>query len=53
MAAHFSAAIINGADPGNGDPVFIAGRAMKRNGRLVNFDIDRAYSLPSRRTIPF
>jgi cytosine/adenosine deaminase-related metal-dependent hydrolase len=35
-------AVVIGADTGNVDSVFIAGRAMKRNGQLLNVDLDRA-----------
>ncbi len=38
-------AVVVGADTGNVDSVFIAGRAMKRNGRLLNADLDRARGL--------
>jgi len=38
-------AVVVGADTGNIDSVFIAGRAMKRNGQLVNADVDRARKL--------
>jgi cytosine/adenosine deaminase-related metal-dependent hydrolase len=38
-------AVVVGADTGNIDSVFIAGRAMKRNGQLVNVDVDRARKL--------
>ncbi len=38
-------AVVVGADTGNVDSVFIAGRAMKRNGQLLNVDLDRARRL--------
>jgi cytosine/adenosine deaminase-related metal-dependent hydrolase len=38
-------AIVVGADTGNVDSVFIAGRAMKRNGQLLNADVERARKL--------
>jgi cytosine/adenosine deaminase-related metal-dependent hydrolase len=38
-------AVVVGADTGNVDSVFIAGRAMKRNGQLLNVDLDRARKL--------
>ncbi len=38
-------AVVVGADTGNIDSVFIAGRAMKRNGQLVNVDVERARKL--------
>lgn len=38
-------AVVAGADTGNVDSVFIAGRAMKRNGQLVNVDLERARKL--------
>ncbi len=34
-----------GADTGNVDSVFIAGRAMKRNGQMLNADLERARRL--------
>ncbi len=38
-------AVVVGADTGNVDSVFIAGRAMKRSGQLLNVDLDRARKL--------
>ena len=38
-------AVVTGADTSNVDLVFIAGRAMKRNGQLLNVDLDRARRL--------
>jgi cytosine/adenosine deaminase-related metal-dependent hydrolase len=38
-------AVVVGADTGNVDSVFIAGRAMKRNGQLLNVDLERARSI--------
>jgi len=38
-------AVVTGADTSNVDSVFIAGRAMKRNGQLLNVDLDRARRL--------
>jgi 5-methylthioadenosine/S-adenosylhomocysteine deaminase len=38
-------AVVTGADTGNVDSVFIAGRAMKRNGQLLNVDVERARRL--------
>ena len=38
-------AVVVGADTGNVDSVFIAGRAMKRNGQLLNVDLNRARQL--------
>ncbi len=38
-------AVVTGADTGNIDSVFIAGRAMKRHGQMVNVDLDRARKL--------
>ena len=38
-------AVVVGADTGNVDSVFIAGRAMKRNGQILNVDLDRARKL--------
>lgn len=38
-------AVVVGADTGNVDSVFIAGKAMKRNGQLLNVDLDRARRL--------
>lgn len=38
-------AVVIGADTSNVDSVFIAGRAMKRNGELLNVDLDRARQL--------
>ncbi len=35
-------AVVVGADTGNVDSVFIAGRALKRNGYLLHVDLDRA-----------
>ncbi len=34
-------AVVVGADTSNVDSVFIAGRALKRNGQLLNVDVDR------------
>ena len=33
------------ADTSNVDSVFVAGRAVKRNGQLVDVDLDRAFGL--------
>ncbi|HLZ60467.1 MAG TPA: amidohydrolase family protein [Ktedonosporobacter sp.] len=38
-------AVVVGADTGNVDSVFIGGKAMKRNGQLLNVDLDRARKL--------
>jgi 5-methylthioadenosine/S-adenosylhomocysteine deaminase len=38
-------AVVVGADTSNVDSVFIAGRAMKRNGQLLKVDLDRARRL--------
>jgi 5-methylthioadenosine/S-adenosylhomocysteine deaminase len=38
-------AVVVGADTGNVDSVFIAGKAMKRNGQLLNVDVERARRL--------
>ena len=38
-------AVVAGADTGNVDSVFIAGKAMKRNGQLLNADLNRARQL--------
>lgn len=38
-------AVVTAADTSNVDSVFIAGRAMKRNGQLLNVDLERAYKL--------
>ncbi len=38
-------AVVVGADTSNVDSVFIAGRAMKRNGQLLNVDLDRVRTL--------
>ncbi len=38
-------AVVVGADTSNVDSVFIAGRAMKRKGQLLNVDLDRARRL--------
>jgi len=38
-------AVVTGADTGNVDSVFIAGRAMKHNGQLLNVDLERARRL--------
>ncbi len=38
-------AVVAGADTGNVDSVFIAGKAMKRNGQLLNVDLKRARQL--------
>ncbi len=38
-------AVVIGADTGNVDSVFIAGRAMKRNVQLLNVNLDRARKL--------
>lgn len=39
------AAVVVGADTGNVDSVFVAGRALKRHGQLLNVDLDRARRL--------
>jgi cytosine/adenosine deaminase-related metal-dependent hydrolase len=38
-------AVVIGADTSNVDSVFIAGRAMKRNGQLLNVDVQRVRKL--------
>jgi len=38
-------AVVVGADSGNVDTVFVAGRAMKRSGQLLNVDLERARKL--------
>ncbi len=38
-------AVVWGMDTSNVDSVFIAGKAMKRNGQLLNVDLDRARRL--------
>jgi 5-methylthioadenosine/S-adenosylhomocysteine deaminase len=40
-------AVVAGADTGNIDSVFIAGRALKRHGQLVGVDLDRVRLLAS------
>jgi len=44
-------AVVVGADTGNVDSVFVAGRAMKRNGQLLNVNLERAAGWPSKRAI--
>ena len=39
------AAVVIGADTGNVDSVFVAGRALKRNGQLLNVDLDHVRKL--------
>ena len=34
------AAVVHGAHAGNVDTVMVAGRVLKRHGRLVNVDLD-------------
>jgi len=38
-------AVVTAMDTSNVDSVFIAGRAMKRNGQMLNVDLDRARRL--------
>ncbi len=38
-------AVVWGMDTSNVDSVFVAGNALKRNGRLVNVDLDRVGKL--------
>ena len=38
-------AVVVGADTSNVDSVFVAGRAMKRHGQLLNVDLDRVRKL--------
>ncbi len=38
-------AIVGGAHPGNVDSVFVAGRAMKRHGKMLNVDTRRVLEL--------
>jgi len=38
-------AVVWGMDTSNIDSVFVAGKALKRNGQLVNVDLDRARKL--------
>ncbi len=38
-------AVVVGADTGNVDTVFVAGQALKRNGQLLNVDLERARGL--------
>lgn len=41
-------AIVGGAHPGNVDSVFVAGRAMKRHGKMLNVDVKRVLQLAER-----
>ena len=38
-------AVVWGMDTSNVDSVFVAGKALKRNGQLLNVDLDRAHRL--------
>ena len=38
-------AVVWGMDTGNVDSVFVAGKALKRNGQLLNVDLDRVRKL--------
>jgi 5-methylthioadenosine/S-adenosylhomocysteine deaminase len=38
-------AVVWGMDTSNVDSVFVAGKALKRNGKLLNVDLDRARRL--------